>query len=104
MQDENDFVYNDEEAIACIRNYLPQELKEKFSDDDIVYVTELIYEYYDSQGFFEREDVVEIDEDEILQYVLQHMNLDGQERFTPEEATFIVQGEMAYCESIHLFE
>ena len=104
MLDENDFIYDDDEAIAYIRNYLPQELKEKFSDNDILYITELIYEYYDSQGFFEREDVVEIDEDEILQYVLQHMNRDGQGRFTAEEATFIVQGEMAYCESIHLFE
>ena len=46
---EDDFLKNDlddEKTIEYIKNYLPQELKEKFSDDEFYYFLELIDEYY----------------------------------------------------------
>ncbi|MDR3193701.1 MAG: hypothetical protein LBT76_00235 [Tannerella sp.] len=106
MNEENDYLYDDDDAVKFIRNCLPQELKEKFSDDDIVYVTDLLCEYYESKGLLDGDDneVVDIDEDEILQYVMKNVKRDGAGHFTADELTFIVQGELAYCESIHLFE
>ena len=46
---EDDFLQNDvddEKTIEYIKNYLPQELKEKFSDDEFYYFLDLIDEYY----------------------------------------------------------
>ena len=46
---EDDFLKNDlddEKTIEYIKNYLPQELKEKFSDDEFYYFLDLIDEYY----------------------------------------------------------
>ena len=38
---------DDEKTIAYIREHLPQELKEKYSDDDLYYILDTIYDYYD---------------------------------------------------------
>ena len=46
---EDDFLLadaDDEKTIEFIKNYLPQELKEKFSDDELYYFLDLIDEYY----------------------------------------------------------
>lgn len=106
MSEEKDFIYDDEEAVKFIRNYLPQDLKEKFDDDNINYIVDLIYEFYESKGFLEGEDdsVVEFDEDELIQYVIKNAQRDGFGKYNPDEVGYIVQGELAYCDSIDLFE
>jgi len=58
--------YDDDEAIKFIRNQIPQELKEKFSDDDLNYLIDLIYEFYEEKGFLDDDDTeVDIDLDEL---------------------------------------
>jgi hypothetical protein len=101
MLEQKDFTYDDDDAIAFIRNYLPRELNDKYDDDDILHVIGLIGEYYESKGFFDGrdEDVVEIDEEELLRYVTEHTG-----RLSADDTMFIVMGELAYCDSIHLFE
>ena len=47
------FEYDDSEAVAYIRKKLSPALKERLSDDDIVYFVDLIYEYYESRGIIE---------------------------------------------------
>ncbi|MDR1676132.1 MAG: hypothetical protein LBR86_06675 [Tannerella sp.] len=106
MNEEKDFMYDEDEAVRFIRNYLPQEMKERFSDDDLIYFIDLISEYYESKGFFDGADdeVVEIDEDELVQYVVKNAARDDVGKLDAGDVTMIVQGELAYCESIHLFE
>jgi DNA-directed RNA polymerase specialized sigma subunit, sigma54 homolog len=107
MSEEQDLIYDDDEAVKFIQNFLPRELKEKFSDDDINYIIDLIYEFYDSKGYFndDNEDaLVDIDEDELIQYVIKNAQHDGVGKYKTEEIAFIVQGELEYCESIDLFE
>ena len=53
MSQIEDFVYDDQEAVKFIQNNLPQELKGKYSDDDITYVTDVIYDYFESQGMLD---------------------------------------------------
>ena len=51
---EDDFLLadaDDEKTIEFIKNYLPQELKEKFSDDELYYFLDLIDEYYSEVVF-----------------------------------------------------
>ena len=52
-QQDDLFDYDEGDSVKFIRNYLPQELKEKFSDDDINYIIDLIYEYYEEKGFID---------------------------------------------------
>lgn len=105
-QEEDLFVYDEDDAVKFIRNYLPQELKEKFSDDEINYVVDLIYEFYDSKGYLEdnAEEEADIDEDELIDYVVKNARKNGVGHFEPDEIGFIVRGELEYCDSLGMFE
>lgn len=106
MNNENDLNYDDDEAVAFIKNSLPQDLKEKFSDDDINYIIDLIYEFYESKGFMNGPDDsdVEFDEDELVRFVVSNAQKDGFGKYEEEEIMYVIQGELGYCESIGLFE
>ncbi len=108
MSEQEEFNYDEEDSVKFIRNYLPQELKEKFSDDDINYIVDLIYDFYDSKGYLsddeDEEGDIEIDEDELVEYVVKNAKKDGIGKFESEEIMFIVQGELEYCDSIDMFE
>jgi hypothetical protein len=107
MSEKEEFYYDEDDSVKFIRNYLPQELKEKFSDDDIIYVVDLVYEFYDSKGYLNEEEDeekdIEIDENELVEYVEKNAKKDGIVKFEPEEIIFIVQGELDYCDSIDMF-
>ena len=103
---EEDFLpYDDDEAIKFIRNQIPQELKEKFSDDDLNYLVDLIYEFYEDKGFLNDDDTeVDIDLDELTAYVVKNAKKDKVGVYTEEEISFVVDAEIAYCDSLGVFE
>lgn len=107
-KDEDLMIYDEDDSVKFIQNYLPQELKGKFSNDDINYIVDLIYDFYESKGYLnadpEQDGDVEIDEDELIEYVIKNARKDGMGKFEPEEITFIVQGELEYCDSINMFD
>lgn len=107
MSEKDDFIYDETESVKFIQNYLPQELKDKFSDDDINYIVDLIYEFYDSKGYMDIDDDdtdIEIDEDELTEFVVKNALKDKVGKFEAEDIAFVVQGELAYCDSIHIFD
>ena len=109
MNEDNEllFEYDEDDAVAFIQNYLPQEIKEKFSNDELNYIIDLIYEFYEDKGYLDEEndDVdVEIDEDELIAFVIKQAQKDKIGKFDAEDITFIVQGELAYCDSLDIFK
>ncbi|NDW18930.1 hypothetical protein D0T53_08385 [Dysgonomonas sp. 216] len=108
MSNNNELQYDEDDAVKFIRNYIPQELKEKLSDNDINYIIDVIYDFYDEKGFMNDdisdEDIVELDEDELIEYVIKSAQKDKVNTFTHEEINFVVQGELQYCESLGMFD
>ena len=105
MNEEEFLPYDDDEAIKFIRNQIPQELKEKFSDDDLNYLIDLIYEFYEEKGFLDDDDTeVDIDLDELTAYVVKQSKKDKVGVYTEEEVKFVVDAEIAYCDSLGVFE
>lgn len=102
------FEYDEDEAVKYIQNYLPQEMKERFSDNDINYIIDIMYDFYDEKGLLDEDvsddDMVDLDEDELISYVLKNVKKDKLIKFSEEEITFIIQGELHYCESIGMFD
>lgn len=103
MKPEDDFLLSDaddEATIEFIRNYLPQELKEKFDDDKLYYFLDLMDEYYAESGILDaepdEEGYVDIDLEEVAAYIVQEAQKDEMGEYDPEEILFIVQGEMEY--------
>jgi len=106
MIEDKDFLYDDDEAVKFIKNFLPDNIKSKFNDDDINYIIDLIYEFYDSKGFMDGDDDVdiEINEDELVAFVVKSALTDGVGKYKADDISFIVQGELEYCDSIGMFE
>ena len=108
MSEKDDFIYDEDESVAFIQNSLPQDLKGKFSNDDINYIVDLIYEYYESKGFLndgaDENASIDIDEEELIQFVVKNAQKDGVGKFEAEDITFIVQGELEYCDSLNMFD
>lgn len=95
---------DDEKTIEFIKNYLPQELKDKFSEDELYYFLDLIDEYYAESGILDAEPdaegYVNIDLEEIAAYLVKEAKKDEIGEYDPEEILFVVQGEMEYGNSL----
>ena len=108
MNKEYPFLYDDDDALAFIKNYLPEPVKSKFTDDDITYIVDLMYEFYESKGLLVGDDEtvveVDIDIDEMVAYILNNALSDGIGKFKAEDIELVVEGELEYCESIDMFE
>ena len=108
MAEKDDLLYDEEDSVKFIQNYLPQEMKGHFSSDDICYIVDLIYEYYESKGYLEESDDenadISIDEDELIAYVVKNAQKDGVGKYTEDEIAMVVEGELEYCDSINIFD
>ena len=107
MKQNDDFMLedlDDEKTIEFIKNYLPQELKGKFSDDEFYYFLDLIDEYYTQSGVLDAkpdaDGYVDIDLDKVVDYIVKEAHKDEMGDYSPEDILFIVQGEMEYADSL----
>lgn len=100
LQDDLD----DEKTIEFIKNYLPQDLKERFSDDELYYFLDVIDEYYVESGILDaqpdEDGYINIDLEKIVDYIIKEARKDEMGEFDPEELLFVVQGEMEYTDSL----
>lgn len=96
---------DDQQTIQFIRNYLSPEIHEKYDDDTLVYILDLVDEYYTESGILESspddEGFVEIDLEQIVDYVVKEIAKDKlQKPLDPEEVLLIIQAELEYAESL----
>ena len=88
---------DDEKTIAYIRERLPQDLKEKFSDDEFYYFLDTIYDYYDKSGILDsNDDYIDIDINKIAEFIVKEAKKNNIGNYDAEELFFIVEGELAY--------
>ncbi|HOV71587.1 MAG TPA: hypothetical protein PLO31_05190 [Dysgonamonadaceae bacterium] len=98
--------YDEQDSVRFIQEHLPDEMRGEFTDDEINYIVDLVYEYYEEKGFLDEEEEdaeVIIDEEELLAYVIKNAQKDAIRDFTEDEIEAIVAGELAYCDSLNLF-
>ncbi len=107
METQDEFLssdLDDEKTIDFIRHYLPQDLKDRFSDDEMHYFLDVIDEYYAESGILDAQPdadgYIDIDVEKIVDYVVKEARKDGMGEYDPEEILFIVQGEMEYADSL----
>ena len=104
--DNDELIYDDDEAIKFILNNLPQEHKSKIDEDDVNYVLDVVYEYYEKNGYFDENssEEVEVDEDELFEFVLKCAREDKMKKLDEIAIQYILDGEFKYCESIGIFK
>ena len=98
LQDAED----DVRTVEFIKNYLPQEVKERFTDDDLYYLLDVIVEYYADSGILDAEPdkdgYIDIDIEAIADYLARQARKDNIGEFSPEDLRWVVEGEMEYAE------
>lgn len=99
---DNTFEYDEESSVQFIQSNMPEKLQGQLSDDEINYLVDLIYEYYEYKGFLkdDAEDNIEIDEEELIAYVLENSNKDNVKEFTQEQVEAVIEGELSFYDSL----
>lgn len=99
--------YQEAKAVEFIRNYLPTELKNKYTDDEILTVVDIIWDYYEQKGLLSLNDLDTEDEllnvDELQAYVKREIKADEDLVMDSNDVSYIVKGELEYEESLEDF-
>jgi hypothetical protein len=95
---------DDARAVEFIHNYLPQELKDKFTEDELYYFLDLIIDYYASNDIFnaeaDSEGYIEIDLDEVVDFIIKKAKKENMGEYEHDDILFVVQAELEYSESL----
>lgn len=98
LQDAED----DARAVAFIQQQLPQELKEKFSEDQLYYFLDLIADYYATSGVLDatpdKDGYVDVDIEKMATELSKQAAKEKMGVFTPEEINFVIEAEMDFAE------
>lgn len=99
LQDAED----DARTVEYIKAHLPQELKDKFSEEELYYFLDTIIEYYAESGILEAEPdkdgFIDIDIEAIAQHLVKQAKKDKMGDYDADDLRWIVEAEMDYAES-----
>ena len=98
LQDAED----DRQTVEFIQAHLPQDLKERFTEDELYYFLDVLVDYYATSGILDaepdEEGCINIDIDDIALYLSKQAKKDKMGVFNPEELRWFVEAEMDYAE------
>lgn len=91
---------DDRLTVEYIKSYLPQELKDRFTEEELYYFIDVIGEYYvDLLEKHSGEEDIDIDVEAVAEYVARQAKKDKMGDFSPEDLRWVVDGELEYGES-----
>lgn len=101
MAELEDSVFDDAAAVQYIQEHLPQDARGKFTDDEVLYISDSVFDYYESNGFLsaDEDEEVDIDMDDITQFVVRSSKKHGF-NFDAELVRWVIECEMDYEESL----
>lgn len=99
-------MYSEDDAIKYIRQNVAAEIAEAYSDDEILNIIDMIFDYYEQNGMLEIDD--DLDDDlspeqlaaEITDYATRMLRRDREAKMQPEHLRPIIDAELAYEESL----
>lgn len=103
-QDDDLLVYDEDDAVKFILNFLPAEAKTKIDDTVIEYVLDVVYDFYDENGLIDEDSTEEasIDEEEMFKFIKKCAKKDKM-NLTDEDIQLILEGEFEYGKSIGIY-
>ena len=94
--------FEENDAIEFIRNFMPEKLKNKYSDDDILLIIDTMYDFYEKGD--EQETLYDEGDDnndefnlnEIVNFVKKSIRKDPDNQVDMDDVKVIVEGEIEY--------
>lgn len=97
--------YDEQAAIDFIRTKLPANSREEYDDDEILNVIDIIWDYYEENGFLDLDldddGPDELSEDDLLAYVKKLIAKDPESPLSVHDVEMIVKAELDYEDSIN---
>ncbi|MCM1152810.1 MAG: hypothetical protein NC328_04050 [Muribaculum sp.] len=107
MNDFENNVFDEDKAIAFIRDYVGENVSKNFSDDEILYIIDIIWDYYEKNGYLslssDETDEELLDPEKLTAYVKKEVANDHEILMDPKDIDKIVKGELEYEESLEDF-
>ena len=103
-QEDDLLVYDEDDAVKFILNSLASATDGSFDDTKIEYVLDVIYDFYDENGFIEEDSTEEasIDEEAMYNYIKKAAKSDKME-LTDDEIKLILEAEFEYGKSLGIY-
>lgn len=102
MDDLMELAEEDRQTVEFIKAYLPQELKGKFTDDDLYYMHDVMVDYFYESGVLDQEPdeegFIDIDTEEVAKVILEQAKKDKMGSFNLDDLIWVVQGELEFGE------
>ncbi len=108
MTDNIDMQFDENDAIKFIRRYMPDDISNRYDDDEILNIIDMIWDYYEDNGLLEistSNDSDNINGTEIqplMDYVNKMLSKDKLAVVDKDHVRYIVEGELEYEKSIGL--
>jgi hypothetical protein len=101
---DEDVKYDEDKAIEFIRKTLTAEVNAEYDDDDILYIIDIIWEWYEKNGYLDLNSEVTEEEEhdlsKLTDYVIAQLKKDKETDMDLTYVGQIVKGEIEYEESI----
>lgn len=103
-QEEDLLVYDEDDAVKFILNYMPAENKGKITVDQVEYVLDVVYDYYDENGLIDEDSTEEasIDEEDMFKFILKCSKKD-KIKLSEDDIQLILDGEFEYGKSLGIY-
>lgn len=105
---DEDMIFDEDKAVEFIRKTLTKVVNDKYSDDEILYIIDIIWDYYEKNGLLELNlDATEdenVDIAKLTAYVRKEIAKDDEIVMDPSDIDCIVKGELQYEETLEDFD
>ncbi|MDP4240971.1 MAG: hypothetical protein Q8904_16015 [Bacteroidota bacterium] len=106
MKTEQDdlLVYDEDNAVKFILDYIPADSKKSIDTDKIEYVLDVVYDYYEENGLIDEDSTEEasIDEEDMFKYILKCSKKDKM-MLSEDDIQVILDGEYEYGKSLGIY-
>ena len=104
-QEDDLLVYDEDEAVKFILDFIPVEAKKRIDEDKIEYVLDVVYDFYDENGLIDEDSTEEasIDEEEMFKYILKNSKKDKM-GLNDDDIQLILDGEFEYGKSLGIYK
>lgn len=95
--------FDENEAIKTMRASLPEGKVQGYSDDDLLNLVDIIWDYYEINGLLEidlDEDETEVSVTDIVDYANRMIRKDKGANIAPEDIPVLVEAELDYENSL----
>lgn len=104
---EDNYKYDEDEAVKFIRRSIPVEVNEQYTNDEILFIIDTIWDYYERIGLTSLDGPIteeeELDVEKLTDYVKKQVSNDRELIMDPADIDKIVKAELDYEESLEDF-